>query len=185
MSEEKEFAVIKKIQNGNYYLFEKIILAYQKKLFSFVNRIIKNSEDTKDICQDAFINAYKSINVFNFKSKFSTWLFQIAYNTSINYIKRQKNKNKIELNYRNSLENKIFHDHFEKNEINKIIKTIVSKLDREYQIPLFLFYSENASYEEISAIMKKNINTVKSYIFRGKNMIKKKLIEDFKFEIED
>ena len=96
MDTESEYKIIKQIMNGEYEQYAMLIEEHQNKLFTFIYRIVNNREDAEDLTQDTFIKAYKSIHSFRFKSKFSTWLYQIGYNNSCNLIKRIKKKREIE-----------------------------------------------------------------------------------------
>jgi RNA polymerase sigma factor (sigma-70 family) len=185
MQELEELELIHKIKNGETSLFETLITENQNKLFSFIKRIVKNDEDTMDICQETFLKAYKGITSFKAKSKFSTWLYQIGYNTAISHIKKSKNKDKYEQKYFNNSEEINEIELHEKNSTNEIIKKIINGLDKKYQTVLYLFYFNDESYEVISDIMKIPLNTVKSYIFRAKNLIRKKLTEEYNFEFVD
>jgi len=177
---DEDLAVIEKIKNGDSNAFNMLVLKYQKQVFNFINRMINNFDDALDLTQDTFFKAYKNINSFKFNSKFSTWLYKISYNHSINFIKRNNKKNEL----LNKLDVKEFSSdkcHVEKN-INDLIDVVLNKINSGYRSAIYLFYKENSSYEDISKIMGIPLNTVRSHIRRGKKCIKELLTADYKID---
>ncbi len=172
---EKEKYIITEVKNGNYERFGELIHIYQSPLYIFINRIIRNNDDAKDLTQETFFKAYRSIKSFKFKSKFSTWLFQIGYNESINFIRKHARHIAIE----KSIAIKFIDDYHiaavEKNELNEEIEKSLHELKQEQRIALHLLYREEKSYKEIADIMEIPINTVKSHIRRGKDILKQRL----------
>ena len=87
-----DYILLHKAKNGDIYAFEDLISKYEKKVYNTVLRIIRDKEAAKDISQEVFIKVYKSLKNFNEKSKFSTWLYRIAVNTSIDELRKNKNR---------------------------------------------------------------------------------------------
>lgn len=185
MHPEKEIEIIREIKDGNYLRFEEIVEAWQNRLMLFIYRVVKDEDDAWDLCQDTFFKAYTSIKSFKGKSRFSTWLFQIGYNLSLNFIKKNK--------HRRGLEKKNLKDgpspsgdhtgKLETDELNTLIETIMQDIPRKYRVALHLFFKEEKSYEEIGSIMKIPVNSVKSHIFRGKASIKERLTEEHRLQL--
>jgi RNA polymerase sigma-70 factor (ECF subfamily) len=183
MEKAEENIVIKRIKAGEFDLFEDIVKRYQNGLYNFIFTIVKNKDDAMDLCQETFLKAYKALSSYKGKSSFSTWLYRIGYNTSINYLKKNKRMinleiEKLNLHYQNNEYEKV-----EKKEMKKAIGEILSNLNAKYKTPIFLFFNENRSYKEIAEIMKIPLNSVKSYIFRGKEIIKQILQNNKKLVI--
>lgn len=172
---EDERKLIQSIKAGNYREFEKLILEYQKALYYFIWRMVRDEDDAKDICQEAFFKAYKKIKSYKEKSKFSSWLFQIGYRKALDLISKEKRKHavlsKMEIQSQMSGSEK----EFEVKETESFIGQIIDGLHHKYRTALHLFYKEEMTYREIAAVMKIPMNTVKSYIFRGKEIIRDKL----------
>jgi RNA polymerase sigma-70 factor (ECF subfamily) len=182
MIQEIEKELILKIQKGNYHLFTRIIQEYQNPLFGFLFRIVKNTDDAKDLCQDTFFKAYRSIRSFKGRSKFSTWLFQIGYRKAVNFLKRRKKYSEIIHAFPISTGKENAARDLERRETGKIIENIMTTIHHDYRTALHLFYREERSYQEIAAIMKIPINSVKSHIFRGKKEIRNRILQDSKLE---
>jgi RNA polymerase sigma-70 factor (ECF subfamily) len=178
VSRETEDILIQRIQCGNYRLFEKIIEEYQNSLFSFLYKIVKNHDDARDICQDTFFKAYKYIRSYDGRAKFSTWLYKIGYNLTMNFIRRKRKQAEILKRIGHRIEPDTKGRELEAKEIKSLIEQIMREIQQSYRVALHLFYREEKSYSEIASIMKIPVNTVKSHIFRGKAVIRNKLIND-------
>ncbi len=178
MDREAEKALLKQIREGSFFFFEKFIIEYQNRLFAFIFSMVKNRDDAMDLCQETFFKAYKSLRSFKGKSKFSTWLFQIAYFLSLNHLKRKKKHVEVLQKM-----DQVFHTDkhsrdMETKEISQKIDLVLDKISIKSRTALHLFYKEDKNYREISAIMKIPLNSVKSHIYRGKEEIRKKLSKD-------
>lgn len=88
MSDELE--IIKKAQTGDSQAFSVLIDKYKNMVYSLVFRMLDLPEDAEDVAQETFLKAFKSIKQFKGESKFSTWLYRIAYFTSINHLRNKK-----------------------------------------------------------------------------------------------
>ncbi|MBN2544248.1 MAG: sigma-70 family RNA polymerase sigma factor [Spirochaetes bacterium] len=176
--------IIKKIKKGDQESFNKIILKYQNPIFNYVFKMVYNIDDAMDITQDVFFKAYKNIRFFNFRSKFSTWLYKIAFNHALNIIKRKKNQKMF---YDKFTENDSFYidngsKNFEDKEINNIVENILKTINPVYRTCIYLFYKEGMSYEEISEVMKLPLNTVRSHLKRGRESIRNILVNKYKIK---
>jgi RNA polymerase sigma-70 factor, ECF subfamily len=170
--------IINEIINGNYELFSSLISAYQNSLFLFVKRLVRNEEDASDITQEIFFKAYRSLKSFKFKSKFSTWLYKIAYNESISFNKKNKKIDEIVFPESGNEFFKIEKDNTD-HELTEYIEKLLHDLKNEQRIALHLLYKEDKSYLEIADVMAIPVNTVKSHIRRGKDILKQKLLEKY------
>jgi RNA polymerase sigma factor (sigma-70 family) len=88
MFEEKE--VVSRIIAGDLKAFKSLVGQYEALVFHVVYRLIENTEDAEDVCQETFLRVYKGIHQFAFQSKLSTWIASIAYNTTVNYLKKKE-----------------------------------------------------------------------------------------------
>jgi len=172
---EDERNIIQMIKAGEFRLFERLIAEYQNALYVFVWRMVRNEDDAKDLCQDTFFKAYKSIKSFREDSKFSSWLFQIGYRKALDLIAKRKRRHaqlsKMEARSEMSGNEK----KFELKEVDSLIEQIIDGLHQNYRTAIHLFYREELTYSEIASVMRIPINTVKSHIFRGKEIIREKL----------
>jgi len=178
---QDEKYLVSEVLSGNRKAFVQLIKQYEGLVLHIVTPLIGVNEDREDICQDIFIKVYEKLNTFQFKSKLSTWIGNISYNSSINYLEKKKN---ILLSNIVSTENELsFIDsiNIESDNPEKIIirKEDITQLNQSINmLPEFqktvvlLFYKEEMSLDEISKIMELPENTVKSHLFRAKNSLK-------------
>lgn len=147
-----------------------------------VYRIVDNSEDREEICQDVFIKIYQKLPDFNFQSKLSTWIATIAYRHSINHLKKQKKRFTSSLDEHLSLgdesvlvDNKTPELLFNRKDTKEFLHHLIEKLPVQYKTVLTLFHLEEMSYPEIVEITGMPEGTVKNYLFRARKLLKEKL----------
>jgi RNA polymerase sigma-70 factor, ECF subfamily len=169
--------LIKVIREKDRELYSEIIRRYQAKLSHYLRKFICNIDELEDILQDVFIKAYKNLYSFDAKKKFSSWIYRIAHNEAVNYLKKNS-KIKISLD---EVEYKIVDEKIDLNSnvdkvfLKKKIGKYLEIIKIKYREPIILFYFEQKSYEEISDILRIPISTVGTLISRGKKIIKEKL----------
>lgn len=172
--------LVKLIYTKDQELYGEIISRYQNKLFFYVARYVRNQEDVKDILQDVFLKTFKNLRSFDCKRKFSSWIYRIAHNEAINFIRFNFQKKTESLDQNEYLKNTLGKwDELDKkldrkNELEKL-KKIVSELPLKYREPMILKFYEDKTYEEISDILRKPVNTIGTLINRGKKMLKDKI----------
>jgi RNA polymerase sigma-70 factor (ECF subfamily) len=178
--------LVKQVLSGNRKAFEGLIRQYEGLVLHIVTPLIGVNEDREDICQDIFTNVYEKLVTFQFKSKLSTWIGNIAYNTSINFLKKkkhillndlfpEKSDNESE-GY--SLEKIIEHTELnpeqfiiQKQEIYLLLEA-VEQLPEIQKMVLLLFHKEELSIEQISQVTEIPVNTIKSHLFRARKSLK-------------
>jgi RNA polymerase sigma factor (sigma-70 family) len=170
--------------------FEKLIRQYEGLVIHIVVPLIRNENDRKDICQDVFLKVYEKLGTFQFRSKLSTWIGNIAYNTSINFLKKKKDF-LIEDIFKPGIDNNT-EDFMNKNETitpervlikkeeSRLLKAAVDKLPGMQKTLLLLFHQDELSLEEISIIAEMPVNTVKSHLFRARLNLKEMLLQNIK-----
>jgi len=179
MKELSDEQIVDKVLKENKEIYIEIIKRYERKLSHYLRKFISDQDEIEDVLQVVFIKAYKNLYGFDQNKRFSSWVYRIAHNEAVNYLKKKKGikiclddieyklvDEKVDLN------NGIDH-HFLKKDVEKII----SNLKDKYKEPLVLFFFEGKSYEEISDILRVPKNTVGTLILRGKKLIKDSLEE--------
>jgi len=168
------------LKNQDDYVF--IIKKYEKKLEKYIKRLGNlSNEDIEDLLQDIFIKVYKNLNNFDDNLKFSSWIYRIAHNETINKFKKSKfisnNTDDLDLFIDKLLDcvdcehNKI-EDDFDKNILKEKVEKIFNKMSFKYKEILILKFIEEKDYKEISDIIKKPMGTVGTLINRAKKQFK-------------
>ncbi|KKQ53193.1 MAG: RNA polymerase sigma factor [Parcubacteria group bacterium GW2011_GWD2_38_11] len=176
---DNELIVI--IHTQNIEAYKELFARYQKKLFTYIYHLVGNRDETEDILQNVFSKTYKSIENFDTTRKFSSWIYRIAHNESVNFLKRKSKRYTISWDDISTSKDKMEtatnderpEEKMEHQEIVKEISWAMEKIPPKYQEVLRLRYFNEYSYEEMGKILGKPLNTVGTLI----NRAKKKLLE--------
>ena len=175
--DKKDSELVKlSLENQDYFLC--IVRKYEAPLMRYIRRITNVSlEDAEDLLQETFIKVYTNLNGFDTSLKFSSWIYRIAHNEVIsNFRKLKVRPEKINSEINGDILEKVKSDlNIEKEIDQEILKNklnqIINQLDIKYKEVVILKYLENKTYEEISDIIKKPINTVGTLINRSKKQL--------------
>ena len=164
--------IVTKIQSGNTNLFSVIIDRYEDRLFRYAKNIIKDENKAVDIVQDSFIKTYVNLNGFNTTKKFSSWIYRITHNESLNAIKKYHKEISMpeDMDFKSSDDTE--EEFIQRETIEKVNKCL-NNIPILYSEPLILFFIEEKSYEEISDILQIPMGTVATRISRAKIIMKK------------
>jgi len=162
--------IVKKVIAGDKLAYENIIERYQAKLVRYVSYLLKDNTEAEDVVQDTFIKAYMNLNSLNLSKKFSSWIYRIAHNESVNKLIKRKWISNFDFELFST--DLSVEEHFEKEEIKNWIALCLDKVDIKYKEPLVLYYLEDKSYDEISTILRIPVGTVGTRINRGKKLLK-------------
>ena len=180
--------LVTKSQQGDKRAFDMLVMRYQNRLSALINRYCKSSLHTEDIVQEAFIKAYKGIRNFRGDSAFYTWLCRIGINVAKNHLTSSarhlrapetSSTEEVENNYDSgsgspdevvTAEGNIFGD-----ELIDIIQSTLSSLPEELRVAVTLREIEGLSYDDISSMMACPIGTVRSRIFRAREVLNLKI----------
>lgn len=166
---------------GHGEAFEALIDRYQRLVVHIVHRMILNAEDRQDICQDVFIKVYRSIAGFRFEAKLSTWISRIAYNTCLNHLQKKHEElldealPPIESLDEVPTETPGPDTIVTRQDISLRLRAEIEQLPVIYRTILSLYHLEEMSYSEIGEIMDLPEGTVKSYLFRARKHLKRRL----------
>ena len=187
-SARADFELVKLVQQGNKRSFDLLVIKYQSRVVSIVGRFVKDPSEAQDIAQETFIKAYRAIKSFRGDSAFYTWLYRIAVNTAKNFLVNKKRRpgnagtdttlddddQYIDdigaLHDIETPESKLMHD-----ELKTIIDAAIASLSEELRTAICLREFDGLSYEEIAAALDCPIGTVRSRIFRAREVIDEKV----------
>ena len=175
--------LISQILNGNMNAFTFLVNRYQKLVVHITGRLIQRHDELEDVCQEVFLKVYQNLGKYRNECKLSTWIATIAYNTSINYLRKFKKGDEVNPDDSAALRNLTEYrsDEFEKADLHRYIRDQIELLPVQYRTVLTLFHLEEFSYQEIEQITGMPEGTIKSYLFRAKALLKEKL----KFVVDD
>lgn len=184
-----EKQLIKNIVNGDPIAFQNLVEDHQDRVFNTCYGFVHNNEDADDLSQEVFIEVYRSIHKFNLESKISTWIYRIAVNKSLDFIKKQKRikrwGNIIKINTESDALKDEWLGHsetpdteLENKERIQIMNNAIEKLAPNQKTAFTLNKYEDLSYKEIAEIMETSVSSVESLLHRAKKNLQK-LLEDY------
>ncbi|AKG05487.1 MULTISPECIES: RNA polymerase sigma factor SigW [Salimicrobium] len=176
---------IKEVKKGNVQAFEDVVSFYQNKVYFVCFRMIGNSQEAEDLAQEAFIRAYTNIESFDEKRKFSTWLYRIATNLTIDRIRKKKPDYHLDADIKGT-DGLSMHDQLatdealpeeqvENLELRGYIQREITALPPIYRSVIVLRFLEELSLQEIAEVLDMPVGTVKTRIHRGREILRKKL----------
>jgi RNA polymerase sigma-70 factor (ECF subfamily) len=169
--------LINQILNGNSNAFTYLVTRYQKLVVHITGRLIQRQDELEDVCQDVFLKVYQNLGKCRNECKLSTWIATIAYNTSINYLRKFKKGVEVNADDTEVLRNltDFKSDDPEKADLHRYIREQIELLPVHYRTVITLYHLDEFSYQEIEQITGMPEGTVKSYLFRAKALLKEKL----------
>ena len=173
--DDKELVALS-INDSRYFYC--LMKRYEEKLTSYVRRFTYlSSDDIADIVEDSFINAYQHLNDCDCDLKFSSWLYRIVHNQAVNFMKKNKQSIKIDIENDDEFVSWLVADtNIEKETIakhfNDYVKTVIDKLKPDYKEVIVLKFFEDKDYAEISDILQKPMGTVATLLSRAKIQFK-------------
>ena len=187
-----ETEIIQKLQQGNEQAFKQLVEKYQKLVVNTCFGMVHNTEDAEDIAQEVFIEVFRSIHKFRADAKISTWLYRIAVNRSLNFIRDNKKRRWFQ-SFEDSVQAKnrelqnIISPKTDQPEFrleNKqraiLLHEAIDSLVQNQKIAFTLSKYEDLSYQEISEVMDLSVSSVESLLHRAKKNLQKKLYKCYK-----
>ena len=178
LEDDEDRAIAAQIVSGQKELFRLLIKKYERAVYGMGMSFFHNAEDASDFTQEVFLKTFRNLSRFEGRSRFSTWLYRIAYNTAINNVTRKKD-------YHSLVEDELVagNDTPERKLLKELaqdaIREAITELPERFRICVDLFFFYDRSYQEIEAITGYPVNTIKSHVFRAKKILREKLA-DFK-----
>ncbi len=178
-NKDQDLGLVKRAKAGDYQAFDLLVLKYQSRLISTAFKFVKDLQIAEDIVQDSFIKSFKSMGSFREDSTFYTWIYRITVNTSKNYLVSKKRKDELLLTDISKEENYVIEpidkdtpeDLFLANQLHKVIIESLNGLAEDTKMALTLREFDGLSYEQIAEVANCPVGTVRSRIFRGREVI--------------
>lgn len=192
---QDDSTLIKRVSQGDAAAFKTIVKNTERLVAQIIFKMIPVKEDRRDLAQEVYLKAYDNLGSFKFQCKLSTWIGQITYNTCCKYLAKKKlvlydniygdddndaletvGNRMVDIT-KNEPENQLF-----KKELAAILKIEIDKLSPLYKTLITLYHNEELSYSEIAEITSLPDGTIKSYLFRARNILKNNLMRTYKPE---
>lgn len=175
-AEMKDEEIVAAVQRGEHAAFSHIISRYQGKIYSYIFRLTNHAEEANDITQEVFLKAYRHLHTVDTDRKFSSWIYRIAHNESVNWLKKRTRTKVESLDAQMEMgiqiaSNVDVANQYAKEEEQKEVRAAINTLPEKYRRVLELRYLQEYSYQEISKALGKPINTVGTLINRAKKLM--------------
>ena len=178
-NKEIDLSLVRRAKKGDYRAFDLLVLKYQSRVIATAFKYVKERQLAEDVAQEAFIKSFKSIDSFREESSFYTWVYRIAVNTAKNYLVSTKRRDGVVISdlsqddsfYPEKLDVDSPQEILKASELRDLIFETLSSLGEETRTALSLREFDGLSYEQIAEIVNCPVGTVRSRIFRGREMI--------------
>ncbi len=179
---EVDQQLVERAQRGEKHAFELLVIKYQRRLQRLISRFVRDAAEAEDVTQEAFIKAYRALPGFRGDSAFYTWLYRIGINTAKNYLvalgRRAPTSSQYDFGEDEDFEEvSLLQDvstpenELMSKQVVEVVNSSLSQLPDNLRTALTLREIEGLSYEEISEVMSCPIGTVRSRIFRAREII--------------
>ena len=188
-AEYEDVDLVKASQGGVLAAFDELIQRYQQRVYATVYQMTSSHEDADALTQESFIKAYKALKRFKGESSFYTWIYRIAVNRTINFLKQRKRKsyhmslNDMDLQVENHADLLVFisdktpRRDVRLNELQEKMNEAMQKLSETHRLTVTLHDVQGMSHEEIGKIMDCNTGTVRSRLFYARQQLQALLSE--------
>lgn len=177
--------LVEKALGGDEKAYKKLVDKYERALYFHILKMVKDKEQVEDLVQEAFVKAFDNLNTYSTTYAFSTWLYRIATNHTIDYLRKKKLKtlsiDKPMNTREGEMEMQLPDESAEtdrdiiQKQRQKIVQNAIDNLPEKYRKVIELRHMEEKSYKEIADILDSPLGTVKAHIFRARELLYKEL----------
>lgn len=179
--EQDEVALVDASRNGDQDAFARLVQVHQRRVFNLVYRMLQDYEEANEITQEAFFAAWQGLPSFRGDALFSTWLYRIAYNCCLKQLELRKRDRamQVAIQAEQVLAQESFDTYadaqLDAQDCQELVRSQLSTLPAKYRIVLVLRHLQEMTYEEIAEILTMPIGTIKTHLFRARNLLKERL----------
>lgn len=184
---DADIDVVRKVQAGDVAAFDRLITKYRERVYGIIYNLTANREDAADLTQDAFIKAFQSIHRFGGQSSFFTWLYRIAVNSTLSYLRKMRLRSFFSLERMDSEEpvskeilaaltdkTGVDRDAYVR-ELQEKLNDAMQKLSIKHRTVVTLFEIDGLSHQEIAEVMDCSVGTVRSRLHYAKQLLQSEL----------
>jgi RNA polymerase sigma factor RpoE len=189
--EVDDLTLVQRAKKEDIRAYDELVRRYQERLYATVYHMTSNHEDANDLTQETFIKAFRALKTFKGDSSFYTWIYRIAVNKSINFLKQRKNRvqlslNDVDFNAENDpdlvalVSEKTPRRDLHLSELQEKLNAAMQKLSEHHRMVVTLHDIQGLSHEEIGKIMDCNVGTVRSRLFYARQQLQAHLSDYLK-----
>lgn len=180
-AEQDDATLVSACQIGDQDAFALLVQRHQRFVFNLVFRMLGHYEEADEVTQETFLAAWQGLPGFRGNARFSTWLYRIAYNCALKQLEQRKRDQALQLAIQVEQANQQINNderigaEIEAHDRQTIVREHLSKLPAKYRIVLTLRHLQEMTYEEMAEILTMPIGTIKTHLFRARNLLKERL----------
>ena len=178
----EETVLVDRARHGDLKAYDELVRRYQERIYATIYHMTSNHEDANDLAQESFVKAFQALKSFKGGSSFYTWLYRIAVNKTINFLKQRKNRqhmslNDLDFNAEHNpdlvalISDKTPRRDAGLTELQEKLNAALLKLSESHRLAVVLHDVQGLSHEEIAKIMHCNIGTVRSRLFYARQQL--------------
>ncbi len=180
--ETSDLILVRRSQDQDMGAYDQLVRRYQERIYATVYHMTSNHEDANDLVQETFVKAYRALKSFKGDSSFYTWIYRIAVNKTINFLKQRKNRlhmslNDVDFNAENDpdlvalVSERTPRRDLNLSELQEKLNSAMLKLSEHHRMVVTLHDIQGLSHEEIGTIMDCNVGTVRSRLFYARQQL--------------
>ncbi len=180
-TEQNDALLVAASKQGDQDAFAQLVQRYQRRIFNLVYRILQQYDEATEITQETFLAAWQGLPSFRGDARFPTWLYRIAYNCSLKQLEHRKHDRALEAAMQAEQVLQHVDDsmraeaELEAHDRQTMIQEQLSNLPAKYRIVLVLRHIQEMTYEEMAEALTMPIGTIKTHLFRARNLLKERL----------
>ncbi|HEX9656861.1 MAG TPA: sigma-70 family RNA polymerase sigma factor [Bacteroidota bacterium] len=185
-----DWDIVQEVRSGDARSFRRLVKMHESQAMTLAVRVLKSREEAEEIVQDAFVRAFRNLHQFRGEAKFGTWLHRIVYNLCMTKVSRRRNdclhqsldEPGIDLPMADESGSSGL-EQLQDRELRQYLTKAVDELPEKLRTVVTLFYVHEMKYNEICTVMDLPEGTVKTYLFRGRAMLRKKFSSSLMKEV--
>lgn len=176
--EQDDAHLVKASQQGDQDAFAILVQRHQRHVFNLSWRMLQDDEDAGEITQEVFLAAWQGLPAFRGAARFSTWLYRITYHCCLRQLERRQRERSVHavIQAEQILEDKQAEDLLEIRDRQAIVREQLEQLPTRYRVVLILRHFQEMTYEEMATRLSMPVGTIKTHLFRARNLLKKRLL---------
>ncbi len=180
-TEQEEAHFVSASKKGDHDAFAQLVQHHQRRVFNLVFRMLQQYEEANEVTQETFLAAWQGLPAFRGEARFSTWLYRIAYNCALKQLEQRKRDRAIQLEVQaeqivasTGREQRVDAE-LEARARQALVHEHLANLPAKYRIVLVLRHLQDMTYEEMAEILTMPIGTIKTHLFRARNLLKERI----------
>jgi len=175
-AEQDDLQLVTASKGGDQDAFAQLVQRYQRRVFNLVYRMLQQYEEANETTQETFLAAWQGLPAFRGDARFATWLYRIAYNCSLKQLEQRKRDKALQVALEAEQDNaKLVDTEMDVRDRQALVREHLSHLPAKYRIVLILRHLQDMTYEEMAEILTMPIGTIKTHLFRARNLLKERL----------